>query len=82
MALHAREPLPEETTCPPGLLPKGGEKRFQGVGLGLPIVDGLVRLHGGLMQIRSKVNAGTEVIIEFPQQCVPKGSPIRSALAA
>ncbi|MEM7428658.1 MAG: HAMP domain-containing sensor histidine kinase [Pseudomonadota bacterium] len=40
----------------------------EGVGLGLPIVNGLIDLHGGRMQIRSEVNAGTEVVIEFPPQ--------------
>ncbi len=40
----------------------------EGVGLGLPIVNGLIELHGGRMQIRSEINAGTEVVIEFPPQ--------------
>ncbi len=77
----AEEEIPEVLTSF-GQSSKSFDMAKEGVGLGLPIVDGLVRLHGGLMQIRSKVNAGTEVIIEFPQECVPKGSPIRSALAA
>lgn len=38
----------------------------QGSGLGLPIVKGLVDLHGGGFQIRSKAREGTEVIVTFP----------------
>ncbi len=77
----AEDEIPEVLTSF-GQSTKSFDMAKEGVGLGLPIVNGLVRLHGGLMQIRSKVDAGTEVVIEFPQECVPKGSPIRSALAA
>jgi two-component system cell cycle sensor histidine kinase PleC len=38
----------------------------QGSGLGLPIVKGLVDLHGGGFQIRSRPREGTEVIVTFP----------------
>ncbi|HEY8566420.1 MAG TPA: ATP-binding protein [Beijerinckiaceae bacterium] len=38
----------------------------QGSGLGLPIVKGLVDLHGGGFQLKSKPREGTEVIITFP----------------
>jgi two-component system cell cycle sensor histidine kinase PleC len=38
----------------------------QGSGLGLPIVKGLVDLHGGGFQIRSRAREGTEVIVTFP----------------
>jgi two-component system cell cycle sensor histidine kinase PleC len=37
-----------------------------GSGLGLPIVKGLVELHGGSFVLRSKVREGTEVIATFP----------------
>jgi two-component system, cell cycle sensor histidine kinase PleC len=39
----------------------------QGTGLGLPIVKGLVELHGGQFHLRSKLREGTEVIVIFPQ---------------
>ncbi len=77
----AEEEIPEVLTSF-GQSTKSFDMAKEGVGLGLPIVDGLVRLHGGLMEIRSKVDAGTEVVVEFPKECLPKGSPIRSALAA
>jgi two-component system, cell cycle sensor histidine kinase PleC len=38
----------------------------QGTGLGLPIVKGLVELHGGQFHLRSKLREGTEVIVIFP----------------
>ncbi|MBX3566955.1 MAG: HAMP domain-containing histidine kinase [Rhizobiaceae bacterium] len=38
----------------------------QGTGLGLPIVQGLVAMHGGAFDIRSKMREGTEVIVSFP----------------
>lgn len=38
-----------------------------GSGLGLPIVKGLVDLHGGQFDLRSKLRNGTEITITFPQ---------------
>jgi two-component system, cell cycle sensor histidine kinase PleC len=38
----------------------------QGTGLGLPIVKGLVDLHGGQFHLRSKLREGTEVIVILP----------------
>jgi two-component system, cell cycle sensor histidine kinase PleC len=38
----------------------------QGSGLGLPIVKGLVDLHGGSFVLKSEPREGTEVIITFP----------------
>lgn len=38
----------------------------QGAGLGLPIVRGLVDLHGGTFSFKSKLKVGTEVIVTFP----------------
>ena len=42
----------------------------QGSGLGLPIVKGLIDLHGGGFQIRSRPRAGTEVTITLPAERV------------
>ena len=41
-----------------------------GTGLGLPIVKGLVELHGGTFILRSKLREGTEVIATLPPQRV------------
>ena len=38
----------------------------QGSGLGLPIVKGLVDLHGGKFHLKSKPREGTEVIVTLP----------------
>jgi two-component system cell cycle sensor histidine kinase PleC len=38
----------------------------QGSGLGLPIVKGLVDIHNGGFQLKSKPREGTEVIVTFP----------------
>jgi two-component system cell cycle sensor histidine kinase PleC len=42
----------------------------QGSGLGLPIVKGLVDLHGGNFRLNSKPRDGTEVIVTFPAERV------------
>jgi len=42
----------------------------EGSGLGLPIVKGLVELHGGRFRLKSQVRVGTEVIVTFPPQRV------------
>ena len=42
----------------------------EGTGLGLPIVKGLVELHGGEFRLNSTVRIGTEVIVIFPPERV------------
>ena len=42
----------------------------EGTGLGLPIVKGLVELHGGIFTLSSKVREGTEVVVRFPPERV------------
>ncbi len=41
-------------------------RRFEGTGLGLPIVKSLVELHGGRIDIQSVVDQGTVVTIHLP----------------
>ena len=38
----------------------------QGTGLGLPIVKGLVDMHGGTLTLNSVLREGTEVVVTFP----------------
>ena len=47
----------------------------EGTGLGLPIVKGLVELHGGAFTLRSKLREGTEVIVVFPPERVMNALP-------
>ena len=41
-------------------------KRHQGSGLGLAIAKSLAELHGGRMRIRSRLGAGTMVVVRLP----------------
>jgi two-component system, cell cycle sensor histidine kinase DivJ len=42
------------------------DRRHDGTGLGLSIVKGLVQLHGGCIDIRSKLGKGTRVTVRLP----------------
>jgi two-component system cell cycle sensor histidine kinase PleC len=41
-----------------------------GTGLGLPIVQKLIELHGGSFELLSELRKGTEAIVSFPKQRV------------
>jgi len=41
-------------------------RNFEGVGLGLPLVNSMARLHGAQLTIESELNVGTTVSILFP----------------
>jgi two-component system, cell cycle sensor histidine kinase DivJ len=45
------------------------DRRHGGTGLGLSIVKGLVRLHGGEVDIRSRIGEGTRVSVRLPLDC-------------
>ncbi len=47
----------------------------EGTGLGLPIVKGLVELHGGTFTLRSKLREGTEVLVILPPERVMNSLP-------
>ncbi len=50
-----------------------------GTGLGLPIVKGLIELHGGTLELTSKLRRGTEAIVTLPAQRVSMASePLQS----
>lgn len=46
-----------------------------GTGLGLPIVKGLVELHGGTFDLKSKLRQGTLVTVAFPSERVMQALP-------
>jgi signal transduction histidine kinase len=47
-----------------------------GTGLGLPLVDALVRLHGGTLTIDSEIGVGSDIAVRFPP---PDNEPIRES---
>jgi two-component system cell cycle sensor histidine kinase PleC len=51
-----------------------------GTGLGLPIVQSLIELHGGSFELRSESRLGTEAIVYFPPRRILQ--PLRSARSA
>ncbi len=54
------------------------ERRYQGLGLGLPLSRNLMELHGGLLELESTPGLGTRVMLRFP----PERSVIRQPEAA
>ena len=45
-------------------------RKFEGTGLGLPLSQSLVELHGGTLEIESELGAGTTVTVRFPPERV------------
>src|SRR5262249_2746583 len=45
------------------------DRRHDGTGLGVSIVQGLVMLHGGTVDIASRVGEGTRVTVRLPVDC-------------
>ena len=56
----------------------------KGTGLGLAMVFGTMKAHGGTLEIHSELGVGTEVILGFPafQQALPAAAPEPAVLAA
>ncbi len=50
------------------------DRKYEGTGLGLPLTKSLVELHGGILDIKSELGAGTTVTVHFPPERVGKGS--------
>jgi two-component system, cell cycle sensor histidine kinase PleC len=58
------------------------KQAIEGAGLGLPIVKGLMEVHGGTLDISSEPGKGTDIICTFPAARVlsgPRGETIASA---
>jgi cell cycle sensor histidine kinase DivJ len=51
------------------------DRRHDGTGLGLSIVKGLVALHGGAVEIHSRVGEGTRVMVQLPMDCERARTP-------
>jgi signal transduction histidine kinase len=54
-------------------------RRQEGTGLGLPIVKALIELHGGKLQIESRLSHGTTVTAEFPSYRVIDDAQVTQA---
>ena len=50
------------------------DRMFEGTGLGLSLVRGLVGLHGGSLLLESVVEEGTRVAVRLPLDCRGKAS--------
>ncbi|HEY3777296.1 MAG TPA: response regulator [Rhizomicrobium sp.] len=58
-------------------------RKFDGVGLGLPLTKILVELHGGILDIDSEVAAGTVVTVRIPRERMraPETQRVRATAA-
>jgi cell cycle sensor histidine kinase DivJ len=61
------------------------DRRHDGTGLGLSIVQGLVTLHGGDLDIASRLGEGTRITVRLPVDCEaarpPREAPDGSKIA-
>jgi signal transduction histidine kinase len=46
----------------------GLNRKHEGTGLGLPLTNSLVEMHGGYLDLQSEVGAGTTVTVRFPAE--------------
>jgi two-component system cell cycle sensor histidine kinase PleC len=88
LAVHVRDTGPgipaHEVEAALGAFSRGAyatRKAIDGAGLGLPIVKGLISLHGGTFDIKARAGGGTEATIVFPGQRV-LGGPRGEVLSA
>mgnify|MGYP002709358923 CR=1 FL=1 len=50
------------------MVDKSRSKKDGGIGLGLALCSQIVKLHGARLEIKSKLGAGTEIYVIFPEQ--------------
>ncbi|MBT6241087.1 MAG: PAS domain S-box protein [Rhodospirillaceae bacterium] len=53
-----------------GQVDSGLDRKHEGTGLGLPLTNGLMELHGGTMEIKSEKGHGTTIMVTFPKERV------------
>ena len=56
--------------APFGQIESSFSRKHQGTGLGLPLTKALVELHGGVLDLQSKLGFGTTVTLVFPTERV------------
>ena len=49
-----------------GQVDGGLERKYEGTGLGLPLVQGLMEAHGGTLDLKSEKGVGTTATVRFP----------------
>ncbi len=55
-------------------------RTHEGTGLGLPLVNAMIELHGGSLTLKSAIDKGTEATIVFPEErLVARVTPLQSA---
>jgi two-component system cell cycle sensor histidine kinase PleC len=47
-------------------------RKYEGTGLGLPLAEGLMHLHGGRLELTSEPSIGTVVTASFPPERVAR----------
>jgi signal transduction histidine kinase len=56
-------------------------RKYDGTGLGLPLVKGLTELHGGVLNLQSEVGVGTTATVRFPAERIVFDAKARKAIA-
>jgi PAS domain S-box-containing protein len=54
------------------------DRRFEGIGMGLPLSRGLARLHGGDLQLESTVGRGTRATVTLPPERLIEGGHLQA----
>jgi cell cycle sensor histidine kinase DivJ len=57
------------------------DRTYEGTGLGLSVVMGLVKLHGGSVEIESRLRKGTKVVVCLPFDCQPTQAAATNQIA-
>ena len=56
-----------------GQVENGLDRRYEGIGIGLPLTRSLIELHGGSFTVESEVGRGTRVRLSFPAERIVVG---------